>query len=657
MRRSLPALAIIVAIVTLLAALPLAAQEQSGESSYVQGLAALDQGEYDTAVKLLAQTVQANPTNEPAWFNLGVARFKEKPPDYPGAMVAFRKALTLVADRPGTRLYIGRIYEAQEAYAEAIQVYQDEVIRSTGAAKDDAEVALGRVEYKAGDRASAVIHLQLAVAAEPKYVEGLYWLGLAQTKLQQDDAAIKTFLQAKAVLQDYADLKAGLSRMKAEEQRERKETEEKLAQDYGRAQQFAQDLGLWPALNKALGDAYLADKQYDLARVSYRHAMDKNELGSETDFDVQVRLARAYLDDARDLFDNQSLLYTAVAVMRSAEAASDKAIQLAKPSDASAAYEIEGEVYAFEAATYNSDPKQKITSHTWGDAQKAFGKALELQSDNRTALIAQARAFTSIAEESAAGSAEAKQALDSARGDLQQALVLQPNSATAYAELGQVAVAQEKYDEARGFAEKAMNLNPKNPDAYNAAGLVAYFTGRLPEAARLFRAGLELAPNDARLLFNLGNTFFQMHSWYMALREYQHALDHTPSPSVARTSFQRSYIYYQIALCYHETQHYNSEIDSLNSALALDASYFDAYMQLARAYAAEKEYRGAQRALEEATNKGPTPADESRAYALSGEIYEMAGDAHAAAIAYASAQEKDPNNAVAKEALARLSGQ
>jgi tetratricopeptide (TPR) repeat protein len=660
MRRSLPAIAFAAAIVALLAVRPLAADDQTADP-YIDGLAAMDQADYDTAAKDLAQAVQQNPNNEPAWYNLGVARFNEKPPDYAGAHEAFVKALALVADRPGTRLYLGRIYEygAPEDYADAIKQYEDESARCTGAAKDTALVALGRVEYKLDQSATAVLHLQLATTAEPHYVEGLYYLGLAQTALKQYDAAIKTFHQAKQVLEDYADMKAGLSRMKPEQQRERKETEEKLQQDYGRAEEFAQDLGLWPTLNKALGDTYLDDKQYDLARNSYRDAMDKNQNGSETDFDVQVRLAHAYLLDAEDLFNNQSLLYTCISEMGAAEKAASKAIDQAKPDDASPAYEVQGEIYAFEAATYNSDPKQKIQSHTWDEAKTAFETALKLQPDNLTALLARARAYVSLAEESAPGSDDAKQALEGAQGDLQGVLVIDRANETAIVLLARVAVAQEKYDDARKYAEKALNLDPKDPNAYNVAGLTDYFTGRLPLAARQFSAGLELAPNDARLLFNLGNTYYQMQSWYMALREYQKALDHTPSPSVARTSFQRSYIMYQIALCYHETQRYNVEIDTLNDALALDASYFDAYMQLARAYAAMKEYRGAQRALEEARSKAPTPADESRAYALSGEIYEMADDAHSAVVAYASAlaPDKDPNNAVAKEALGRLSGQ
>lgn len=655
MRRSLPALASVAVFFALVSAHPLAAQDEAAASAYVQGLAALEQENYSEAVKLLAQVVAQDANNEPAWFNLGVARFKLKPPDLPGALEAFRKALALAANRPRTRLYIGRIYEAQGAYAEAIKMYAEEVLRTSGGHKNEANVALGRVQYAAGQYADAVLSTKAAVTAEPKYVEGLYYLGLAQTALRRYAEAIKTFQQAKAVLQDYADMKAGLGRMRPEQQRERKETEEKLAQEYGRAQEFAQDLGLWPALNKALGEAYLGDRQYDMARVSYRAALDKNQLGNPVDADVQVRLARAYLADARNLFEAHNQLYTCIAVMGSAEQAVDKAIELDPKS--AAAFEVQGEIYAFQAATYNSDPKQKIVSHTYNDALNAFAKALQLQPDNIAALQERARVYLAVAQEEMPGSEKAKQALEAARGDLQQALTLKPNSAGAYVTLAQVALAEEKYDQAKQYAEKAINLDPKNAAAYNVAGLADYLTGRLAEAARYFRRGLELNDADAQLHFNLGNTFFQMQSWYLALREYQKALDRTPSPAVAKTSFQRSYILYQIGLAYHETGRYDAEIAALNDSLALDASYFDAYMQLARAYAAKQEYRGAQRALEQAQSRAATDTDSSRAFTLSGQIYEMAGDPHMAAVAYASAIRKDANNVIAKQGLARLSGQ
>ncbi len=654
MRRSLPAYALAVATTALAAAFPLCAQEPTGISPYVQGLAALEAEDYDQAVSLLAQVVQQEPNNEPAWFSLGVARFKQKTPDLPGALEAFRQALRLAPNRPGTRLYIGRIYETQGAFAEAISVFTEEVIRASGAAKTEALVALGRANYKAERYAAAREALQEAVEADAKYVEGLYWLGLAQTALKDYTAAIKSFRDAKQVLQDYSDLRAALSRMRPEQQRERKLTEEKLAQEYGRAQDFAQNLLLWPSLNKALGDAYLGDRQFDMARNAYRAALDKAQQGSTTDADVYVRLARAYLADAKVLFNEQSLLYTMIGVMRSAEQAVDKALELDPKSGP--AYAVKGEIYAFEAATYNTDPKQNITSHTYEEALDAFAKALQAQPDNVDALIERANTYLKQAQQELPGSAKAKEALAAARGDVQQALTLRPEIARAYVILSQVALAEEKYDEAQQFAEKGIALDPKDPRAYDAAGLVMYYTGRLAEAARYFRRGLEIQDRDAPLHFNLANTFYQMQSWYMALREYKKALDNTPTATLARTAYQRAYILYRMALAYHETQRYDAEIETLNDALALDASYFDAYLQLARAYAAQKQYAGAQRALEQAQGRAATDQDSSLAYTLSGQIYETAGDPHAAALAYSSALAKDPENPLAKAALARLSG-
>ncbi|HEY3396477.1 MAG TPA: tetratricopeptide repeat protein [Armatimonadota bacterium] len=617
-------------------------------------MAALDAGHYEEAATQLAQAVQASPNNEPAWYSLGVARFKSDPPDYPGALEALRAALKLAPNRPGTRLYIGRIYESQGAFAEAIAIYEEELSHSVGADKVEAQVALGRADYRAGRPQAARDILLPAVTAEPKYVEGLYWLGLSYTALRDYPNAVKTFRQAQDVLRDYSDLQASLHRLKSEQQREHKQTEEKLAQEFGRAQEFAQDLGLWPALNKALGDAYLGDQQYDLARIAYRHGLDKNQLGNPSDADVYVLLARAYLADAQQVMSGNSLLYTAIGTVRSAEQAADKAISLDAKS--AGGYEVKGEVYAFQASSYNADPKQKITSHSYADAMTAFDKALELQPDNIKALVESARTYIRMAQTEQPGSDESKKDLTQAQGRLQQALTLQPEVPGAYVLLAQASLLAEDYPQSQQLAEKALALDNKNPGAYDVAGLSMYYQNRLPEAARYFRDGIAIQDGDPQLHFNLGNTFFQMKSWFLALKEYEKALAHTPFMTLAKTSYQRAYIYYQIGLVYHEIKRYDAEIDSLNNGLALDASYFDAYLQLARAYAAQQQFRGAQRALDQAQQRADD-AQSARAYLLSGQIYEMAGDPHSAAAAYSSALNKDASNAVAQQALARLTGQ
>jgi len=653
MRRSLSTYVPVIAITALLGALPLAAQPPGATSPFVEGLAALEEEDYTQAITFLEQAVAQEPNNEPAWFHLGVACFNDD--DLPRALEAFRQALKLAPRRAGTRLYIGRIYEQQGAFEEALRIFREEVLRTECVNKVKAQVALGRTYLKAGLYGEAAEVLRQALEPEPKYVEALFALGLAETEQKDYEKAIEAFQKAKKILEEYSDLTSRLGRLTPEQQREFKDTEEKLAQEYGWAQDFVRDLGLWPALNKALGDAYLGDKQYVMARNAYRGALDRNQGGDPTDASVYAFLARSYLADAQQVFAEEGLLFTAIAVIRSAEESVDEALEL--DAKLAAAYEIRGELYTFQASTYDSDPDRNIVSHTYDEAIEALSKALEFEPDYVEAMVGMARAYLKKVQEQEPGSEEARESLQTARGLVQQVLTLEPDTAGSYALLAEIAIAQEQYPQAREYAEKALTLEGNHAGALNAAGLTYYFANELGRAARYFRRALELSSRDPQVRFNLGNTFFQMQSWYLARREYRKALEYTPTAALAKTAYQRAYILYQIALTYHETQRYDAEIETLNDSLALDSSYFEAYLQLARAYATKEAYRGAQRALEQAEQRAETDQAISLVNTLSGYIYEAAGDIHAAVIAYSNALVMDSSNPVAKEALARLSGE
>jgi tetratricopeptide (TPR) repeat protein len=487
-------------------------------------------------------------------------------------------------------------------------------------------------------------------------VEALYIEGLAQYKLRNYADSIAAFKKAGDILQEWADLNSALHRlqMHPEQVRERKLTEERMAQDYNWAQNFAQDMGMWPGLNKALGDAYLANHDFMMARNSYRRAADLNELGDKTDADVFVRVARADLADAIAQFTEDNQLFTAIALLREADQTLDEALQLnAKSAEA---YEVRGEIYTFQAETYDAIPKFGITTHSFTDAESAFTKALQTAPDMADAMAGLARVNLRQAEMKP-GLQKSKDQLNKGLALVQQALTLRPDSAKYYTLLGEIYLAQEKYAEARGAAEKAETLDSKFAEAYNTSGLANYFTGNLSQALRDFQQAIDLSPHEPHYHFNLGNTYFQLQSWYMARREYTQALSYTPTATLAKTTAQRSYILYMTALTHHETRAYDAEISTLNQALAVDISYFDAYLQLARAYAAKGEYRGAQRALDAAQSRAANKQESSQVETLSGQIYEVAGDVHAAVAAYSTALNLDKNNVVAREALNRLSGQ
>lgn len=626
------------------------AQQQQPNPDFVSALNSVEAGEYDQARTMLQRVVEAEPDNEAAWYYLGVAEYMTE--NLAEALKAFRQAQELEPKRVGIRLYIGRIYEAQGALQEAIGVYQQEVFRCEGSQKATALVALGRVYADAGllDEAQGVLHQ--AARIENNYVEALYRLGLVESGLTQYPQAIKTFKQAKEILQKWNDFQIRLQRLTIEEQRRRRETEEKMAQQYARAEHFAQQLGLWPTLNKALGEAYLGAGQWTAARNACREALDRKQLGNPSDPDVYTRVARSYLADAQEVFRVQGMLFASVKILGEAEKSIEEALE--SNTQYAPAHEALGEIYAFQAATYVSDPERKMVSHTYEEAIEEFSKALEIDPQYQRAMLHLGRAHLERAGSLPAGQAEALEALQQARTVIDQALALDPGNAELYAELARVELAEENWQAAKETAEYDLTIDPKSVTALNAAGLACYYQNRLGEAVQYFTKAIATAPKQAQAYVNLANAFFQMQSWYRARREYNKALDRIPTAVAANTAYQRSYILYLIGMTYHETQLYDQEIEVLNDALALDKAYSVAYRQLSRAYLAKEEYRAARRALEIALQYTATDEEKAEVQAQIGQVYEAENDAHSAIAAYSLALKLNPDNLVAAEAIRRL---
>jgi len=643
----------IITVIVVLCALGALAQQQEPNPDFISALNNIEAGEYEPARTSLQKVVKAEPENEAAWYYLGVAEYMTK--NLAEALKAFVRAEKITPKRPGIRLYIGRIYEAQGALPEAVGAYQQEVVKTTSSQRAEVLVALGRVYSRMGQLDEAVEVLERAAELENNYVEALYHLGLVQTALELHPQAIKTFKDAKRILEEWNDFQVRLQRLSIEEQRRQKQTEEKMAQQYARAEHFAEQSGLWPALNKALGEAYSRAREWAEARNAYRAAADTHQLGNKADSDVYALVARAYLADAQEVFRNQGLLFTCITILKAAE----KSIETALEYDAeyASAHEALGEIYAFQAATYSSDPKRDIVSHTYEDAIEELTKALVKDRNYQRAMLHLGRAYIDQAGRVPAGEVEALSILQQASSVLQQAVGLDPTSAELYAELARVELGLENWEAALQTAQYALTLDPQNLVALNTAGLACYYQNRLGEAANYFSKAIEAVPQEAQSYTNLGNTFFQMQSWYRARREYKKALERISTASAVNIAYQRSYILYLMGLTYHETEMYDAEIEALNDALALDSSYTVAYRQLARAHLAKREYRAARRALQIALQQAATDEQQADINVQIGEVYEAENDTHSAIGTYSLALKLDANNPTAAEAIRRLSQQ
>ena len=605
---------------------------------FVDGVNLVRDQQYQEALTKLQAATTADPNLEPAWHFTGVCQYNLG--NYQEAVAALQRAIELRPDRPESRLYIGRIYETLGAYDEATAVYQEELRIQIGKEPAGAYNALARGYRLAGENREAMEAAYQATLRDPKYVEALYNWGLAADGAGEPKLAMKKLGEARDILFEWTDLQLRLQRLTQERRVDPATTEERVVQEYGRAENFATELGLWPALNRAYGMAAMHDEQFDIARISFRRALEPAERGNPDDPDTKTLVGVAYYEEAKYLLINENLLFQPIDGLNTAA----KSLQdtLKASPDYVPAHNALGKVYLLQAETFVSDPARGVVSHTFEEAEAEFNAALAADPKYVEAMVNLAAAYVG------------QQRYSEAVQRLNAALALEPNRADLHAELARAYVGLERFDQARDEADVAIQLDREQVLAYNAAGLASYYTGDLGLAVEAYRKAIEVDPTDHQSHTNLGLAFFQMRSWSRAREEFNLALKYLPDATITNTAIQRSYILYLVGLTYSNTQLHDRAVKSLNEALAIDPNYFDALRQIARDYAALADYRASERALRRALQQSPGAAEDAQVLSQLGQVYEAAGEPHQALAAFSEALTRDPNNFEAQGGLARL---
>ena len=365
-------------------------------------------------------------------------------------------------------------------------------------------------------------------------------------------------------------------------------------------------------------------------------------------------MGRAYLAEVKQLFGEENLLYNAIGGLSSAKRAVEQAFNVSRQY--APAQALLGEIYAFEANTYTSDPERGIVSHSFDQAIAQFEEALRQQPGYVPAMVALARTCLDEAQQLPAGDAQARSAIAQAAEVLQRARELSPENKEIWLQQARTGLLQENYQAAEDMASQVLDVEPRRVAALNVAGLAAYFQEDLSTATDYFKRALEIDPHNGPAHTNLANALFQQRSWYRARYHYRQALEYTPTAQLAGTAPQRAYLYHLIALTFHNTEDYQQEVAALNEALALDPGYFAAHRQLGEAYLAQQQYEAARRAFEGASFLAETDAEAADCYSRLAQAYQAEGQAHRAMAAYGRALEFDPNNRRAAQGLAELGG-
>jgi len=605
---------------------------------FIDGVNLVRDGQFQEALAKLQSATTVNPNLEPAWHFIGVCEYNLGRNQE--AVAALQRAIELRPDRPESRLYIGRIYESLGAYDEAIGVYQEELRIQIGKEPAEAYNALARGYRLAGRYREATEAAYQATLRDPKFVEAIYNWGIAADGLGDYKLALGKLEKAREILIDWTDLQLRLQRLTQERRVDPETTEERVVQEYGRAEDFATNLRLWPALNKAYALAAMHDNQFDIARISFRRALEPAERGNPDDPDIKTLIGVAYCEEARYLLVNENLLFQPIDGL-SAAAKSLQDTLKASP-DYPPAHNALGEVYLLQAQTFVSDPAKKIVSHTFEEAEAEFAAALAADPKYVDAMVNLAAAYAW------------QQRYSEAVQQLNQALALEPNRADLHAELARAYVGLERFDQAREEADIAIRLDRNQVVAYNAAGLASYYAGDLGAAVESYRKALEIDVTDHQSHTNLGLAFFQMRSWSHAREEFEEALTYLPEATITNTAIQRSYLLYLVGLTYSNTHIYDRAVRSLNEALAIDPNYFDALRQIARDYVSLGDYRASERALRRALQQSPGAAEDAEVLSQLGQVYEAAGQPHQALAAFSEALTKDPSNVEAQGGVARL---
>jgi TolB-like protein/Tfp pilus assembly protein PilF/DNA-binding winged helix-turn-helix (wHTH) protein len=179
---------------------------------------------------------------------------------------------------------------------------------------------------------------------------------------------------------------------------------------------------------------------------------------------------------------------------------------------------------------------------------------------------------------------------------------LSPANPTAYNNLGGALLMNGEFQAAAAVLDQSLKLSPSR-SAYSNSGTVYYYLGRFTDAARMFRKGAELAPEDHRVWGNLADALYQIEPRRAEAKEHYRQAAELAERRVA-VNPKDSNTWMQLAFYYTRLGEMGRSVPCRTRALALGAD--EVFVQWYAALIALEEHNinGALEALHRAIDLG-----------------------------------------------------
>jgi tetratricopeptide (TPR) repeat protein len=187
-----------------------------------------------------------------------------------------------------------------------------------------------------------------------------------------------------------------------------------------------------------------------------------------------------------------------------------------------------------------------------------------------------------------------------AASEFERAVAADSTYGDAYFALGQSYLTLNQYGRAVGALDKALQIGLSNPDlqkrlpsrladAYKKWGVTSLSQRKFREAISAFEKSLQLQPDDARMQFNLGLCYGQLHESAAAQAAFERAIDVDPA-----------YVkpYKSLGDIHRRARVFGRSLEFYHGALAIDSTFTEARAGVALVQIESRDFEAALKTLE-----------------------------------------------------------